>query len=94
MRGAEPTSRGRMSGRPGVDASAAEAKRLRDAQRVRRYRDRQAMGQAVGRFLITEDLVTALIASGELRERDAMTKAGIEEAMGRVLSHFIRNLPV
>lgn len=91
MTGAEP-SRGPGRGCTSADAPAAEAKRrLQDAQRVRRYRDRQARCQAVGRFTITEDLITALIATGDLCERDATTKDGIEEAVGRALARFSRD---
>ena len=36
-------------------------------------------------------LLTALIATGDLCERDAMTKDGIEEAVGRALTRFSRN---
>ena len=91
MMGAEP-SRGPGRGCTSADAPAAEAKRrLQDAQRVRRYRDRQARCQAVGRFTITEDLVTALIASGDLCERDALTKVGIEQGVNAVLARFSHN---
>jgi len=88
MTGAE-LSRASGRGCASPDAPAAEAKRrLQDAQRVRRYRDRQARCQAVGRFTITEDLVTALIAIGDLEERDATTKGGIEQAVDRFLARF------
>lgn len=92
MKAAEP-SRGcdRVHGRGcDGDAPAAEAKRMRDAQRVRRYRDRKARCEAVGRFTITEDLVTALIMTGDLSERDATTKEGIEEAVDKFLRRVSR----
>lgn len=85
MKAAEPISRGRGSGRASADAPAAEAKRRRDAHRVRRYRARKAKGQAIGRFLITEELVTALVASGAIEDRETETLAGIEHGVALIL---------
>ena len=80
-------SRGDARGHvPGV--TAPEAKRLQDARRVRRYRDRKAKGQAVGRFLVTEDLVTALIIAGAITECEAATIKGIEQGIATVLANF------
>lgn len=90
MTGAEH-SRGRASGRGCADPSAAETKRALRNDRQRRYRERKTLCQAVGRFLVTEDLVTALIVAGAINEREAETVAGIEQGVATILTRFTCN---
>ena len=58
------------------------------ALRNRRYRERIERHEAVGRFLITEALVSRLVRDRELSEADAMTSDGIESGVARILRRY------
>lgn len=96
MTGAEPSC-GPGRGCASADAPAAEATNETKEQRAcrnarqRRYLDRKILRQAVGRFLVTEDLVTALVATGSIKESEAATITGIEEGVASVLARFARD---
>ena len=60
----------------------------RGALRNRRYRERIERHEAVGRFLITERLISRLVREGELTEAAAMIPSGIESGVARILKRY------
>ena len=58
------------------------------ALRNRRYRARVKRRQAVGRFLITERLISRLVLDGEISEAEALTMNGVETGVARVLMRY------
>jgi hypothetical protein len=44
--------------------------------------------EAVGRFLITERLISRLVRDGEINEAEAMTMNGVERGVARVLTRY------
>ena len=58
------------------------------ALRNRLYRERIERHEAVGRFLITERLISRLVREGELTEAAAMTPSGIESGVARILKRY------
>ena len=60
------------------------------AARQRRYRRRQADGQAVYRVPGGDDILLALLVSGRLSEAGALDRAQVEQALGAVLKEWAR----
>jgi hypothetical protein len=58
------------------------------ALRNRRYRARIKRNEAVGRFVITERLVSKLVRDGEITEAAATTLSEVENSVGRVLARY------
>ena len=58
------------------------------ALRNRRYRARIRRHEAVGRFLITERLISRLVYDGEITDAAAMTISGIESGVARLLKRY------
>ena len=58
------------------------------ALRNRRYRERIRRNEAIGRFAITEPLISRLVAAGEITESEAMTHSSIESGVARILKRY------
>jgi len=58
------------------------------ALRNRRYRERIRRNEAIGRFAITERLISRLVRDGEITEAAAMSLSGIERGVARVLQRY------
>lgn len=87
-----PAYRGR-AGSTRSELSAQEIERRRkNNEKQTRYQQRKAMGQRFGRFLITESLLTALVRSGAISDRDAEDQTKVEAAVGRLLNGFVQDI--
>jgi hypothetical protein len=58
------------------------------ALRNRRYRARIKRNEAVGRFRVTERLLSRLIRGGEITEAAAMRLIEVESSVGRILERY------
>ena len=58
------------------------------ALRNRLYRERVERHEAIGRFVITERLISRLVREGEVTEAAAMTPGGIEGGVARLLKRY------
>ena len=78
--------------RPAPSRVQAMAKRSDNpscgALRNRLYRERVERHEAIGRFVITERLISRLVREGELTEADAMTTCGVESGVARILKRY------
>jgi hypothetical protein len=60
----------------------------RAALRNRRYRARIKRNEAIGRFVITERLLSKLISDGEITGAAAMRLSEVESSVGRILGRY------
>lgn len=67
--------------------TATSERRRKANERQHRHQMRKALGVRVGRFNITEELVTALVATGQLRDGDD-DQERIEQAANKLLANF------
>jgi hypothetical protein len=58
------------------------------ALRNRRYRERVRRHEVIGRFVITEALVSKLIQDGEITDAAAMSISDVESSVGRILRRY------
>ena len=91
MTAAAPSRGGARGRAPGATAPETTEQKKRRNARQRRYLDRKILRQAVGRFLVTEDLVTALVATRAISDDEAATIGGIEQGVAGLLQKFVRD---